>query len=307
MNQQSIASVAIIVVNFNCYSDTSRCLDSLLKLNYPNYSVYCIDNASSDNSFVELKKEFEGSEIRFIASTTNTGFAGGCNIGIKDAIAEGLDFAWLVNADATVEKDSLLHLVAVVDEFPRVAAAGSKILFPPSDERDKIWSAGGEIDFENFQISMPGYDEKDSGQHNKLKVCDYLPGCSLLMRTDAVRKIGYLPEGYFMYFEETDWCVNASRNYGPLLYVPKSIVWHHFDKEKTETPFTVYYYNRNSLKFWFKYSLSLRAKLKVVITAIKKGLSATYAYRKAPNDDVKAVFASHVRANLHFLLFRSGK
>lgn len=300
--------VAIVVVNYNCYRDTSRCLSSLLSLEYPNFKIYCVDNASQDDSLAQLKLEYPQAQIQFIASNENTGFAGGCNIGIRAGLAAGAHFVWLLNADATAKSDSLSALANVLDEFPRVAAVGSKILFPPEQDKPAtIWSAGGALNFETRETSMYGTAELDRGQYDKLMVCDYLPGCSILIRREAIEQLGLLPEHYFMYFEETHWCVQALRKFGPLLYVPQSVVWHHFAKDKTETPFMVYYYNRNSLFFWFSNSTSVVAKLKVLVVALKALRRCTYAHYKAPNADLKQIFRSHMLANLHFLLRKSGR
>lgn len=300
--------VAIVVVNYNCYLDTSRCLTSLLALDYPNFKIYCVDNASSDNSLAQLQSEFSQPQIQFIPSKVNTGFAGGCNIGMRTGLADGAHFIWLVNADATVRQDSLTALVVVLDEFPRVAAVGSKVLFPEQhDKPATIWSAGGSLNFETRETAMYGSAELDQGQFNKLMVCDYLPGCSVLLRREAIEQIGELPEHYFMYFEETHWCVQALRKFGPLLYVPQSVVWHHFAKDKTETPFMIYYYNRNSLFFWFSNSSAILAKAKVFKVALQGLARALYAYYKAPTTELKQIFRSHLLANLHFLLRKSGK
>jgi len=121
------------------------------------------------------------------------------------------------------------------------------------DDRDVLWSAGGIIDLAAQQITMRGFDAADNGTFDNDSQVDYLPGCSLLIRTGALRQIGPLPEEYFLYFEETDWCMRARRLGWDLLFVPQSRVWHLFEQAKLQEPVRVYYYNRNELLFWSRW------------------------------------------------------
>ena len=80
--------VSIIILNWNSYEVTLDCLLSLRKIDYPNFEMVVVDNGSVDGSPEKLLENMP--EIRLIRNATNLGFAGGCNVGIRDALSRGL-------------------------------------------------------------------------------------------------------------------------------------------------------------------------------------------------------------------------
>ena len=130
---------------------------------------------------------------------------------------------------------------------------------------------------------------------------------TLLFRSELVEELGYIPEDYFMYFEETDWCTRIKRKGYALRYVPQSLVWHHFEHKKVNEAFGVYYYNRNQRMFWFRYG-TLRSKIRIAAqTLFKKLPEAKRALRAAPDSAHREIFGAHVSSCTDFLLGRFGK
>ncbi len=305
--------VGIVVVHYNNLHDTMRCLRSLRRLNYPNYFVILIDNNSPNGSGRVLQSVAEPNHVFVVLNPENSGFAGGNNLGIRHALEYDADFVWLVNPDASVEPDSLTKLIEEAERHPHGAMFGSKILYgetgsseQTSSSKQKIWGAGGRINVRARQIEMVGSRELDDGQHETLRECDYLPGCSLLIRSEDIARFGLMPEEFFMYFEETDWCAELKTQGRKLFYVPESIVWHHFDDEKGQTPFSVYYYNRNELLFWFRRS-SWGGKAKLIFRVLFKDLPhIQHALSRAPSE-LRPIFQAHRASRIDFLLGRFGK
>ncbi len=300
-------AAGIVIVHYNCLSDTIRCLRSLEKLEPAPEAVIVVDNASPDGSGYELQRRFSCGCTRVILNPENRGFAAANNLGMHYLRSLGCRLFWLLNPDTEVLPDSLRGLVAAADTCPGAGAFGSKILFGEPKNPAVIWGAGGEIDFTNCTVRMYGENEADNGQCDTGRACDYLPGCSLMVRSSVIDQAGPMPEEYFMYFEETEWCVRIRSAGFCLRYVPESVVLHHFDARKSKTPFTVYYYNRNGLYFWSKRASASR-KVRICLRTLCQSLPRNCrALWYAPNPELRAVFLAHVRSNVDFLRGSMGR
>ncbi|MBM4764473.1 glycosyltransferase family 2 protein [Bacillus sp. B15-48] len=245
----SPSSVAIILLNWNGYQDTFECLKSLECLTYPNFHVFVVDNASTDDSYSKFIKDQEGDTFKlpltFIQSGSNLGCAGGNNVGIRTAYEQGFDYYWMLNNDTYVEPEALSKLVEVIDDDEQVGIVGSKIY---NINNNLLWFAGGTIN-PYLGTSRPiGINEKDYGQYDKMKEVDFIVGCSMLFRKELIQKIGFLDEDYFIYYEDTDWNLKAKRAGMKIVYVPSSII-HHKESSSTKSadlsPYYAYYLMRN--------------------------------------------------------------
>lgn len=214
--------VYIVVLNWNGKQDTVECLRSLQKVIYPNFKIILVDNASSDGTVDAVRKEF--SEMEIIINRSNLRFAGGNNVGILSALDRGAEYVLLLNNDTVVEKKFLNHLVEASEKDNNVGMAGPKIYF--HSKPDLFWYAGGKIEWWKGWISHVGVREKDTGQYNTQSRTDYITGCCILVKREVIEKIGVLDERYFIYGEDADWCLRASKKGYSLIYVPSAIVWH---------------------------------------------------------------------------------
>ncbi|MDQ4071191.1 MAG: glycosyltransferase [Actinomycetota bacterium] len=119
--------VRVVVVNHNGGDLTMSCLDSLRKSDWPleSLDLVLVDNASTDGVAGRARAELP--EVRVVDAGANLGFAGGCNLALRDL--EGVDYVALVNNDAWVDPGWLAPLVEVLERDPTVGAASPKILF----------------------------------------------------------------------------------------------------------------------------------------------------------------------------------
>src|SRR5215207_2496677 len=108
-------SVHIIILNWNGLENTLECLASVRELSYPNLRVHVVDNASANDEAEIIEKKF--SEVNVLRQTENLGFCGGCNAGIKQALAEDADFVMLLNNDALVLPDLIEKLVEAYEKL----------------------------------------------------------------------------------------------------------------------------------------------------------------------------------------------
>ncbi|HEX7343310.1 MAG TPA: glycosyltransferase family 2 protein [bacterium] len=215
-------SVAIIVVNWNRREDALACLESLAKIAYPNSRIILVDNGSTDGSVQAVRERF--AKVQVIALPDNRRFAGGNNAGLRDVLQKGDDFALLLNNDTTVEPDFLNHLIAAVQEDSRIGLVAPKILY--SARPEVIWFAGGVIKPAWGYVRHIGLRQTDDGRFDQPCDVSYLTGCCLLIRRDALQKVGLLDEGFYLYSEDADYCLRVTHVGYRLLYEPKSRIYH---------------------------------------------------------------------------------
>ncbi len=215
-------SVSVILVNWNGRNDTLECLRSLAKASYEPMRIVVVDNASSDGSVDAVRREFPS--VDMIANETNARFAGGNNIGIRQALGRGADFVLLLNNDTTVDPMFLTELVKTTEADQEIGMVGAKIYYYHDPKR--IWFAGGRIEWWKGWMSHVGLREEDHGQYDTVRDVDYITGCCLLVKRAVVEKVGALDERFFMYGEDADWCLRARAAGFRTVYQPKAMIWH---------------------------------------------------------------------------------
>lgn len=217
--KMDMPKVSVVVVSFNSEKFISKCVDSLLKSNYPNFEVIVVDNDSKDNSLKELSKFKD--KIKLIQSKENLGFAGGNNLGIQNANGEIIA---LINPDAFVTEDAILELILPFLNDDKIMITGSKILYP---DTAKIQSAGGLI-YKNGLSQHIGYGNLDNSQYDFERSVDYVTGAALAIRRKLLEITGLFDPTYNpAYYEETEKCFLARKLHYKVVYAPKSIVYHH--------------------------------------------------------------------------------
>ncbi len=214
--------VYIIVLTWNGKSDTLECLTSLQRLTYSNARILVVDNGSTDGTVEAINERFPNVEL--IVNHANLRFAGGNNVGIRHAFEHGTEYVLLLNNDTVVDGGFLTQLVRAAEKEKTIGMVGPKIHY--YHDRRRIWFAGGKIEWWKGWVSHIGIRELDHGQHDAMKEVGYLTGCCILAKRELVEKVGMLDESYYIYGEDTDWCVRAARGGYKLIYVPSSVIWH---------------------------------------------------------------------------------
>lgn len=224
--------VSIIILNWNSYQVTLDCLLSLRKIDYPNFEIVLVDNGSVDDSPARLLENVP--EIRLIRNATNLGFAGGCNVGIRDALGRGTDYLLLLNNDTIVAPDFLTQLVRVAESDEKIGAASPKVLF--FDHPDRLNYAGGEHRRWRLFPKVFGLRQLDDGRYDKIREVSLLTGCAFLIKAEVVRKIGVLEEIYFHFYEDIEWSLRVLKAGYKTFYVPAAKIWHkeHYVTDKSQ-------------------------------------------------------------------------
>jgi GT2 family glycosyltransferase len=240
-------TVSVIVLNYNGREDTLACLRSLEHVMYANVNVIVVDNASTDGSADMIREAHP--QMTLIETGANLGFTGGNNVGIHYALDHGADYIMLLNNDTIVAPDMLNLMVEIMESNHQIGVTGPMIYYYSAPET--IWSAGGQINWKRGMTSMIGVNEEDKSQYGLApRPVDFVTGCALLVRRDVWEKVGLLDDQFFMYYEETEWCVRASRAGYQIYHVPQAMLWHKISlQERESSPRTYYYMTRNRLLF----------------------------------------------------------
>ena len=249
-------SVSIIILNYNGRDDTLACLRSMEHLTYPNAQVIVIDNGSTDGSAEAFRTQHP--RFTLVETGANLGFTGGNNIGIRHALEQGADYIMLLNNDTIVAPDMLDVMVEMMEANPKVGVTGPMIYYYDSPET--IWSAGGGIDWSHGLTWMIGLDELDKAQFGQApRSVDFVTGCAILARRNVWEKVGLLDDKFFMYYEETEWCVRARRAGFEIMHIPSAMVWHKISTaQRAASTRTYYYMTRNRLLFLYRSHVGLR-------------------------------------------------
>lgn len=214
--------VYIIIVNWNGLKDTIECLESLERLEYPNFKVVLVDNGSTDGSPTLIKAKYPN--LLIIQNRNNVGYGKANNLGIEYALRNGANYVWLLNNDAISDPGALISMVRVAEEDPKIGILGSKIYY--ANDPGRIWFAGAGIDWTRGLSSHIGINETDMGQYDSLREVERVAGCSILVRREVCEQVGVFDENYFLFVEEIDWCVRARKQGFRCVLVPSSIVYH---------------------------------------------------------------------------------
>lgn len=237
-------TVAVIIVNWNGREDTLECLESLRGVDYPWRRALLVDNGSSDGTVAEVRERFP--EVEVIETGGNIGFAAGNNAGIQRALDTGADAVLLLNNDTTVDPSFLTILTEALYRSPDIGAVNPTIYY--YDEPNMIWSAGGLIDERTGIACQRCCNEAASGHLGPELDVDYGVGAALLIRREAIEAAGLLDQRFFLYYEETDWCLRAGDAGFRVVYVPQAKVWHKVSRSTASAHETlIYYFCRNRL------------------------------------------------------------
>ena len=243
-------SVAIILVNWNGLEFTKACLQSLSKLDYPNFHILVVDNGSDEKEGEKLAALFPTIEV--IENGQNLGFAGGNNVGIRHALAQGFSHVLLLNNDTVVEPDSLGQLVSTAQKYPEAGVIQPMILFMHNPR--EIWSAGGKWIPELSRAITLGDREPLAEYRVKRPELDWATGCAMLVSREAISKAGLLNEQYFVYFEDVEWSLRIRKAGFKIRLEEKSKIYHEAgasskkkQSEGTLSPRVFYFHVRNQL------------------------------------------------------------
>jgi len=232
------SKVFVLILHYGEQEDTLECLKSLENLDYPDFEVLAIDN-DPGHRLGDLVFNYK---ITKITNAENLGFSGGNNAGIKYALEHGADYILLLNNDTVIKPDFLKILVEAGEKDEKIGVLGPLIYKLGTNE---LHFAGGKI---NWLYTKANHITNLEFKIRNSEFSDYITGACLLIKRKVVEKIGLMPEDYFLYFEDAQWCLKARRAGFFCKVVKEAKISHKVSKNTQEYSFSyIYYQYRNGL------------------------------------------------------------
>ena len=232
--------VSIIISNYNGEKHLHECLSSLMQLDYSSYEVIVVDAASSDNSVAIIEQNF--SKVRLIKKG-KIGIGEALNCGMS--LAQGELIVFDLNNDDIVDKKWLARLVKVLIDSPEVGVVcGKRFKYRSNRVLD---SAGGCISFLTGNSTQRGHNELDLDKYNVQKEIDYAE--VIAIRKATLEKVGLCDPVYYIYYEDTDFCLRVKRYGYKIIFVPSAILWHKGSSTVgQQSKMSYYYLYRNQIR-----------------------------------------------------------
>ena len=233
MNDPFPYKISVIIVNYNVEFFLEQCLNSVYKaLEHVTGEVFVVDNNSIDGSVEMVNKKFPN--VHLIENKENVGFSRANNQAIR--ISKG-KYVLLLNPDTVVEEDTFSKVVSFMDDHPEAGALGVRMLdgkgkFLPESKRGL--PTPSVAFFKIFGLSRLFPHSKAFGKYHlgylsefDINEVDILSGAFMLMRKDALDKVGLLDEDFFMYGEDVDLSYRIQKSGYKNYYFPDTRIIHY--------------------------------------------------------------------------------
>lgn len=281
--------VFIIILNWNRLNDILECLESVYKLNYPNFEVIIVDNASSDDSVEIIRKKYPGAIL--IENRKNLGFAGGNNVGMDYSMKQNADYVWLLNNDTVVDPDCLSKIVESAENSEKIGLVSPIIYY--FDAPLQYQFAGSYVDWKTLSIIYPELDKEipeefQTGEN----VC--LWGTALLIKRNLIKNFGNLKNEYFAYWEDTEYSLRSLKNDFKNRVCKQAKLWHKTPKEQVSLSkhreYYYYYMLRNKYFLMREYEKGIFRNIKagrILLADLVREMGCCWRYN-APRENIEA-------------------
>ncbi len=240
--------LAVILVNYNGEKYNVACIESILaNSGAAELKIIVVDNASQDDSMRLLGEKYAGNEqLELIRLDDNYGFSYANNVGIDRAKEQGADYVILLNNDTEIMPDMLSQLWECAKRHPGSVAV-PKIYY--SDDRKRLWSAGGSFSPVIKKAGHIGLNETDQGQYDQEREIGFATGCCLWIPMEVIEKAGTLDARFFLYYEDTEYSFRLHRMGIPIYYCPRAVMYHKVGASTrgADSALCAYYIARNWL------------------------------------------------------------
>ncbi|EKD94515.1 MAG: hypothetical protein ACD_26C00034G0050 [uncultured bacterium] len=212
--------VSIIITNYNGGQVLLNCIESVKKINYPNFELILVDDMSVDDSFQKVLNNKGKLKIKSVINKRNLGFAGANNEGLRLAFG---DYVLLLNNDTLVDRELLRILVDRMEKDSTIGVAQPKIKM--MDRKGYLDNAGSFLTKTGF-LSHWGFGEKDSDEFDNERIIFSAKGACLMIKREVVEKIGLFDKDFGSYMEESDFCWRAWTAGYKVYYLPETYIYH---------------------------------------------------------------------------------
>jgi GT2 family glycosyltransferase len=221
--------VSVVIVNYRTYDELDACLASLPHA--PGVEAIVIDHESTPGELERLRARHAG--VAFVASDRNPGFAAGVNAGARLATGR---YILVLNPDTVVQPDAVSSLADYLDRHPQAGVAGPRVINPDGTVQQSARAFPGVLTglFGRTSLATRIWPDNPQTQRELIAretqtepvVVDWVAGCCLMARRDAFDAVGGFDEGFFLYWEDADFCKRLATAGWLTAYVPSAVVVH---------------------------------------------------------------------------------
>ncbi len=287
-----MVKLSIIIVNYNTKDFLKQCLKSLYEVKHSfSFETIVVDNTSHDGSIAMTRENF--SQVCIVENSENVGFARANNIGISSAEGE---YVLLLNSDTRVVGNALEKMVLYLDNHPEVAIVTGRLVYPDFTDQGvarmfptPMNGLFGRMSlltrlFPHNRFSRRYLTSRSFTSNEPFEV-DWVSGACLMVRKDILDDVGFLDEGFFMYWEDADLCYRIKQLGWKVYCVPEAMVIHYEGKSSPKKSSRliiefnkgVYrYYRKHHIRSFFEImnfvaivSLTVRALALIAVNAFK--------------------------------------
>lgn len=296
--------IAFVILNYNTWEMTLRCVDSIFQTCKQNYKIYIVDNGSTNDSYQQIQKQYQNNNKVVVIKSENFGYAIGNNNGIKEAIKDGYDIITVTNNDVIFLEDSINQMYTFLQRNQDAAAVAPYILTPegvlhnlPSLKQVTT------RDYIRFHTRLEKFVSKESKrQYNQQynltsKAIKNEPieiykfsGCCFMAKREMLVEVGLFDENTFLYFEEDILCQKMEEGNYKSYFLPTSKIVHHHglttgkenlfvDTEMLKSEM-YYLYKYNGMNFWGRFLVyidrAITSKMKIIKKRYNNSTIADY-------------------------------
>lgn len=262
-----MTDLSVSIVNTNSRELLLACLESLRGADA---EIVVLDNASEDGSAEAVRERFP--HVRLIAQDFRAGFGANHNTVIR---ATSGRYVYVLNEDTTAEDWGFDRLVDFLDEHPRVAALGPRLLYPDGRSQDSAWRFPTPL-VSALGLATLGKAGVKQSRGDRPRQVDWVTGAALLLRRQALDEVGLFDEGFFLYSEEVDLQFRLRRAGWEVCFFPDATVVHHESQFSATVPERrINEMWRSRHRYWHKHHSGGGARVAALLTG------AQYAARAA--------------------------
>jgi len=280
-----VPDLSVSIVNTNSRVLLLACLDSLAGTDA---EIVVLDNASEDGSADAVRERFP--DVRVIAQSHRAGFGANHNTVIRATTGR---YVYVLNEDTTAGDWGFETLTGYLDDHPRVAALGPKIVYPDGRLQNSAWRFPTPL-VSTVSLATLGRLGVTQSRGDEPRVVDWVMGAAVLLRREALDEVGLFDESFFLYSEEVDLQARLHRAGWEVHYFPRVSVVHHESQFSADIPERrINEMWRSRHRYWQKHHSGTGARIAALATG------AQYAVRAALSPIARRDAGTGARMRLH--------
>ena len=298
--------VYVVILNWNGWENTNKCIDSLKKSNYLSVFIVVVDNASTNDSLFQISNHIKDvSNIFLIQNLTNYGFAVGNNVGIKYSISKNADYIFVINNDTVIDSSCIQNLVNYAEENQDSSLFGPKT-YDLGTFSYRQWAVKNRLDtisilgimtpirriICNFAIYKSFFytDETPASVYA-------IPGSAMFFRAKTIEAIGLFDVYTFLYWEEYIIAEKLLAINAVTKLVPSAIIWHQLSASIAKIGARIFIENVKSERYFYQRYLKLPLLSQILINVIRL---VAYFLRCTTERDYRERIKDFLRVYFHF-------